>query len=418
MDKVSLSSTRFWAILCCYAFFAYILGQNFSFGILVYLTIPTTAVIIIKFKEEFWIKMLCLSAFASSVFWALVCSIPELNNPVNAHTSVLKASTNQILLPLLYFIFILPLLYSFIKDKDWRTRTGIILIGIVLSPHLLGLITSNLFIIFIITNLLLKSFLYVALMGFFVSSAIGSSDMMTRCISIFVGICSVTLIICGLPMDLGLTKNLSPHAIFVISIIFSIVYVLEYVLIFVYSLCLFVRSHDSLKSLYIPTMIACVLMIVAEILKWNVWGMNPFILDRLYLLTITPAFVLFIVSFYKLQRKIATTGSIDNLLLNQQGAGDIVPEEKASLNKKSIAFIWIGVFLVIGCIANMCQTILGISESILELYSKPSGMFTTTIMLLVGVLLLFKGMTIDNVKNNTKASSHAAATGFPDGNHG
>ena len=413
MDKVSLSSTRFWAILCCYAFFAHILSRNLSLGLIEFLIIPTTAVIVIKFKVEFWIKMLCLSACASSVFRALVLSIPELNNPV---TSVFKDSTSQILYPLLYFIIMLPLIYGFIKDKDWRTRIGVILIGIALFPFILSVISLK---ISVIANfILIKSLLYVALMGFFVSSAIGSSDITTRCISIFAGICSVTLIFCGLPMDLGLTKNLSPHAIFVISIIFSIVYVLEYVLIFVYSLCLFVRSHDSLKSLYIPTMIACVLMIVAEILKWNVWGMNPFMLGKLYWLIVTSAFALFIVSFYKLQRKIATTGSIDNILLNQQGAGDIVPEGKASLNKKSIAFIWIGVFEVIGCIAIMCQTILGNSESILELYSKPSGMFTTTIMLLVGVLLLFKGMTIDNVKNNTKASSHAAATGFPDGNHG
>ena len=300
MDDISLKSVKYWAMLCCYVCFAFVLTlipirENIKFLYVDVIILLVSIVSLAKFNIELWVKMLLVSALVSSVFAILFELFPLSKEIVN----------NKMYYIIMYALAMSPLIYECVKEKNWCSRSGVMLIGVGLISFLLYLFTSP--VIINITAILCPAIF----IGFFVSSAIDTSERNTRYISYLAGIGALIILLNGLGNILWelcekpeyyywfsdnseLEKYQTYHFLIGYYSFFKLISIIGCIFIMTYFLYILIGSNYALKTISIPAIIACVLMLVLTYI-------SPFYNCVPVAVII---YILFFISFYKLQNKI------------------------------------------------------------------------------------------------------------------
>lgn len=301
MDEISLKSVKYWAVLCCYACFSFVLyllsikdSRNYLYFDVIILLVSIIS--LANFKMELWGKMLLVSALVPTVLAVLSGIISSLIGFVD----------DKIYYAIMYAVVMSPLIYYAVKEKNWCSRSGVALIGVGLIPFLLYTFTSP---YMININAILCPAIFL---GFFYSSAVDTSDRNTRYISYLAGMGSLILLLNGLGNIIwGVCDKPEYHNWFIVHSdlekyhtydffinhygCFKLVSSISCIFIMTYFLYILIGSNYMLKQISIPAIIACVLMSV-------IIYMLPFEFSKC--VPVVLVYILFFFSFYKLQNKI------------------------------------------------------------------------------------------------------------------
>jgi hypothetical protein len=197
-----------------------------------------------------------------------------------------------------YIISLLPMVYALIKEKSIKSKISTIVVGIALIPYLLYMFTS----------LRLPTFASIiftlALMGFFITSAIDTSDKPTRYIAAFAGVGAFILLLRAVKDIVYFSCDKPEINSFIInnSRTFSYILFIGCILMALYFLYILKRSKFTLKSICISAVIACVLIWTVDNLYNIIYNIS--VCDILYPALILIIYISFVYTFYKLQKKL------------------------------------------------------------------------------------------------------------------
>lgn len=306
MNKSIFLSLKNWACWCFYASFAVLLYVHF-YGVVYtdYALAGVASILFVRARNESSLQMLCLSVFFASIFGIITYYYDQ-----NSLFTMKEKLSGELYYGICFVISMSPLIYSFIKTSDLSVKIGIAAIGLALSPSLLYGFTSQ--------HLLdiNPMFFSLAIMGFFLVSALDTNVKTTRNVSIIAGLGGTAMVlyniknimfqVCDKPelnswySWIDYDKEKYPVFSFCndYSHEFRWMLLISCFSMLIYFVYLFKYSNYTLKAICIPAIIAFFLLGLYSLGMYLSFDFDLIIFINMVV------YMLFAFSFYKLNKKL------------------------------------------------------------------------------------------------------------------